>query len=132
MQGYINGDPLEGKDESELPVVTRYELPYQEDKDKRKPEVLKVENAMGKQYINKFVAEYSRPDVLFHRGQRGRTGLYMCFVTNKDPRDSAGRVAYFQIGKGDSAMRYACQKALTLETDYLSRINSIAKAAHQQ
>lgn len=50
-------------------------------------------------------------------------------MVSQDPNGKEGQIAYFQIGTGQTAARYACQKAAPLEEQFLCQINAIMEVA---
>ena len=124
---YINGKDVEKNDKK--PRVTRHTFPQKAEDGGFAPEVIEIENAMGKDYIDQFIHLYSEGDVPFYHGLKGRTGSYVRFVTTHEPKGKHGSVAYFEIRTDATAVRYACDKALPLERKYLEHINKITEAA---
>ena len=95
---------------SSRPIVTQFQLPAKIS-ESFSPQIIGIENAMGRDYIDEIINLYSQTLVLFHRGVKGREASYLWFVTLEDPHGRNGRIAYFQIGIGPTAARYVCQKA---------------------
>ena len=126
---HISGQPAAKKDENR-PRVVRHTLP-RKGTEARAPEVISIENALGKECVERFTELHSRDDIKFHRGERGRDGSLLRFVTLEDPVDDEGRVANFQIGRGDKATRYECLKAEPLEAEYLNKVNKMLCAAEK-
>ena len=49
--------------------MIRHELPPKEETNNICPEVIEIQNAMGREYCDKLLEMYSRPDILFHPGE---------------------------------------------------------------
>ena len=125
---YLCGKAVVEQEQNKHPVLIRHVLPPKQG-EITCPEIIEITNALGPAEISSWFSFYGQEEVKFFKGERGRTGLFLHFVTLEDPHGTDGRVAYVQFGSGDTATRYACKKALPKEASLIEQMNELAQRA---